>query len=74
MWKPAKSVVMAGHTLSDMEVWLNEFGHAFLDLCDDKADGWLSGLALKLYPLAGDRAPRQAAKIAYVTRTYDGPC
>ena len=68
MWKPQKPVVIAGRK----EMWLNEFAHGYLDLCNDEVDGeWLRGLALTPYPLNSHRAPREAAKVAYVTRYYE---
>ncbi|QNK66833.1 hypothetical protein [Variovorax sp. PAMC26660] len=68
MWKPAKPIVMAGSVLTDQEAWWNEFSDEFRELCSGEVDSeWLAGLAGTLYPLNMDRAPREAAEVAFKT-------
>ncbi|MCY1223171.1 hypothetical protein D9M72_352830 [compost metagenome] len=74
MWKPDKPIVIAGSTLSDQEAWWHEFSDEFRELCSAEVDHeWLAGLAGTLYPLNIDRAPRDAAEVAFMTLGYELP-
>lgn len=66
--------MIAGRALSDHDTWLIEFEDEFHELCDGQIDTlWLAGLACTLYPLNKDRAPREAAGIAFTTLGYESP-
>lgn len=74
MWKPDKPIVDFGRTLTDQEAWWREFGNEFHELCGGEVDEeWLDGLAATLYPLNMDRAPREAAEVAFITLGYEFP-
>jgi hypothetical protein len=74
MWKPDKPIVIAGITLTTEEAWWREFSNEFHELCAGEVDGeWLTGLAATLYPLNMDRAPREAAEVAFMTLGYELP-
>ncbi|ATA52866.1 MULTISPECIES: hypothetical protein [Variovorax] len=66
--------MIAGRALSDHDTWLIEFEEEFHELCDGQIDPlWLAGLACTLYPLNKDRAPREAAGVAFTTLGYELP-
>ncbi|MDP9882399.1 hypothetical protein J2W25_006739 [Variovorax boronicumulans] len=66
--------MIAGRALSDQDTWLIEFEEEFHELCDGQIDPlWLAGLACTLYPLNKDRAPREAAGVAFTTLGYELP-
>ena len=74
MWKPGKPIVIGGSTLSPREAWWHEFADEFHELCGGEVDReWLVGLAATLYPLNADRAPREAAEVAFMTLGYELP-
>ena len=74
MWKPDKPIVSGSSTLSDQEAWWHEFVAEFHELCGGEVDHeWLVGLAGTLYPLNADRAPREAAEVAFMTLGYEPP-
>lgn len=74
MWKPDKPIVIGGAALTPQEAWWHEFKDEFRMLCADEVDHeWLTGLAGTLYPLNTDRAPREAAEVAFVTLFYELP-
>ena len=74
MWKPDKPIVEFGRTLSIEEAWRLEFTGEFYKRCQGMVDiEWLAGLAHALYPLNRDRAPQEAAAVAYFTLDYQLP-
>ena len=74
MWKPDKPIVIAGSELSAQEAWMHEFAGEFYELCSGEVDlVWLLGLASTLYLLNLDRAPREAAVVAFTPPGYDLP-
>ncbi len=74
MWKPDRPLMIAGRVLSDQDTWLIEFEEEFHELCGGEIDSfWLAGLACTLYPLNKDRAPREAASVAFMTLGYELP-
>lgn len=73
MWKPDKPIVIDGTTLTDKEAWFKEFASEFYVQCEGEAesDEWVAGLAARLYPSNSDRPPREAAKAAFLTLSYE---
>jgi hypothetical protein len=73
MWKPDKPIVIDGTTLTNKEAWFNEFASEFHVQCEGEAesDEWVAGLAARLYPSNSGRPPREAAKVAFLTLSYE---
>ena len=73
MWKPDKPIVIDGTTLTDKEAWLKEFASEFYVQCEGEAesDEWIEGLPAWLYPPNSARPPREAAKVAFLTLSYE---
>ncbi|WP_369629974.1 MULTISPECIES: hypothetical protein [unclassified Variovorax] len=73
MWKPKKPIVIDGTALTAKEAWFQEFASEFYERCEGEAesDEWVAGLAARLYPSNSGRPRREAAKVAFLTLSYE---
>lgn len=74
MWTPPDPHDELGYPLTAQEAWRRAFHDEFHELADGAVDDdWLHAICDAIYPLALDAEPRRAAKLVYVTLTFEMP-